>query len=199
MGKSVSFRFRGRSGTRNLPARGTGKRIIYKLSLSFPRRVWYNQTTEKKEEFHAANKTHDHQGRGPGDGDGKGFYHSDAVDHVVGDQVLHRTFLDAVGQEPSLWGLVLWDGGQAVGFSYLTSFYACECGGKTLMIEEIYLKESCRGKGFGRQFFRWLFQEYSQVKRFRLEVTKANAGAAKLYASLGFVPLEYNQMILDRE
>ena len=27
------------------------------------------------------------------------FYHSDAVDHVVGDQVLHRTFLDAVGQE----------------------------------------------------------------------------------------------------
>ncbi|MFR5112285.1 MAG: GNAT family N-acetyltransferase [[Clostridium] leptum] len=71
--------------------------------------------------------------------------------------------------------------------------------GKTLMIEEIYLKESCRGKGFGRQFFRWLFQEYPQVKRFRLEVTKANAGAAKLYASLGFVPLEYNQMILDRE
>jgi ribosomal protein S18 acetylase RimI-like enzyme len=67
------------------------------------------------------------------------------------------------------------------------------------MIEEIYLKESCRGKGFGRQFFRWLFQEYPQVKRFRLEVTKANAGAAKLYASLGFVPLEYNQMILDRE
>ena len=127
------------------------------------------------------------------------FYHSDAVDHVVGDQVLHRTFLDAVGQEPSLWGLVLWDGGQAVGFSYLTSFYACECGGKTLMIEEIYLKESCRGKGFGRQFFRWLFQEYPQKKRFRLEVTKANAGAAKLYASLGFVPLEYNQMILDRE
>lgn len=113
--------------------------------------------------------------------------------------MLHRTFLDAVGQEPSLWGLVLWDGGQAVGFSYLTSFYACECGGKTLMIEEIYLKESCRGKGFGRQFFRWLFQEYPQVKRFRLEVTKANAGAAKLYASLGFVPLEYNQMILDRE
>ena len=81
------------------------------------------------------------------------FYHSDAVDHVVGDQVLHRTFLDAVGQEPSLWGLVLWDGGQAVGFSYLTSFYACECGGKTLMIEEIYLKESCRGKGLWQAVF----------------------------------------------
>ena len=100
----------------------------------------------------------------------------DAVDHVVGDQVLHRTFLDAVGQEPSLWGLVLWDGGQAVGFSYLTSFYACECGGKTLMIEEIYLKESCRGKGFGRQFFRWLFQEYPQVKRFRLARATLKSG-----------------------
>lgn len=127
------------------------------------------------------------------------FYHSGAVDHVVDTPVLRRTFLDAVGEEPRVWGYVLWDGGQAVGFSYLTSFYACECGGKTLMIEEIYFKESCRGKGFGKQFFHWLFQEYPDVKRFRLEVTKGNAGASKLYASLGFVPLEYNQMILDRE
>ena len=38
------------------------------------------------------------------------FYHSDAVDHVVGDQVLHRTFLDAelvgigsVGWRPGGW------------------------------------------------------------------------------------------------
>ncbi len=128
------------------------------------------------------------------------FYHSGAVDHAVAGQVLRRTFLDAVGEEePSVWGFVLWDDGQAVGFSYLTSFYACECGGRTLMIEEIYLKESCRGKGFGKQFFHWLFQAYPEVKRFRLEVTKANAGAARLYASLGFVPLEYDQMILDRE
>lgn len=128
------------------------------------------------------------------------FYHSGAVDHAVDGKVLHRTFLDAVGdEEPSVWGFVLWDDGQAVGFSYLTSFYACECGGRTLMIEEIYLKESCRGKGFGKQFFHWLFQEYPDVKRFRLEVTKANAGAARLYASLGFVPLEYDQMVLDRQ
>ena len=129
----------------------------------------------------------------------KEFYHSSAVDHVVADHVLHRTFLDAAGDEPSLWGYVLEEDGQALGFVYLTSFYACECGGKTLMLEEIYLRPAARGKGIGKQFFHWMFEAYPDVKRFRLEVTKENAGAARLYRSLGFVPLEYDQMVLDRE
>lgn len=126
------------------------------------------------------------------------FYHSDAVDHTVDDSVLRRTFADAVREHSMLRGVMLLDGQTPVGFAYITSFYACETGGVTVMIEEIYLSEACRGKGYGTQFFEWLFKEYPDAKRFRLEVTKSNEGAVRLYERLGFTFMKYDQMIKDR-
>lgn len=126
------------------------------------------------------------------------FYHSDAVDHTVDDSVLRRTFADAVREHSLLRGVMLLDGQTPVGFAYITSFYACETGGVTVMIEEVYLSEACRGKGYGTQFFEWLFKEYPDAKRFRLEVTKSNEGAVRLYEKLGFTFMKYDQMIKDR-
>ena len=42
-------------------------------------------------------------------------------------------------------------------------------------------------------------EENPQVKRFRLEVTRSNEGAVRLYEKLGFSFLEYDQMVLDRQ
>ncbi|MGI6007986.1 MAG: GNAT family N-acetyltransferase [Ruminococcus sp.] len=127
------------------------------------------------------------------------FYHSDAVDHQVDMYVLRRTFQDAVSDEcPSLWGVTLWDDDRLAGFAYLTSFYACEVGGITIMLEEIYLDDSCRGKGYGTEFFQWMFREYPQARRFRLEVTGDNERASRLYEKLGFTFMSYRQMIKDR-
>ena len=62
-----------------------------------------------------------------------GFYHSDAVDHQVDEKILRKTFLDAVsGDCPALRGVTLWEGEKMVGFAYLTTFYACEVGGRDL-------------------------------------------------------------------
>ena len=108
------------------------------------------------------------------------FYNSDAVLHGVGMDVLERSFMDAVGLEPSVQGAVLCEGEEIVGFAYMAMTYSCEAGGKSIMLEELYLKEQCRGKGYG------------------LEVTSENEGATALYKSLGFEDLEYNQMIYDR-
>ena len=36
------------------------------------------------------------------------------------------------------------------------------------------------------------------VRRFRLEVTRSNEKAVRLYERLGFTFLDYDQMILDR-
>ena len=41
-------------------------------------------------------------------------------------------------------------------------------------------------------------QERTDVRRFRLEVTKKNQRAARLYERLGFQFLDYDQMTLDR-
>ncbi len=126
------------------------------------------------------------------------FYMSDAVDHDVPGVILERVFEDALSQDPVLRGLVLMESEEIVGFAYLTMYYACEVGGLTLMIEEIYMKDSCRGKGYGSRFFTWMFEHYPQVCRFRLEVTKENEKAVKLYERIGFRKISYDQMVLDR-
>ena len=126
------------------------------------------------------------------------FYHSDAVSHPVEVSVLERTFADAVSNEAVLEGQVLMEGDRIVGFGYTTVYYACEVGGKCMMFEELFLKEEARGKGYGSRYFLEIMEQHPEVMRFRLEVTRSNEAAVRLYERLGFSFLEYDQMVLDR-
>ena len=126
------------------------------------------------------------------------FYQSDAVSHEVEQERREQTFADAVSDDPVLEGYVLKEDGKIIGFSYVTLYYACEVGGRCLMFEELYLKEEVRGKGYGSRFFETVMQERPDVRRFRLEVTRKNQRAVRLYERVGFRFLEYDQMALDR-
>lgn len=126
------------------------------------------------------------------------FYHSDAVCHPVETAVLERTFADAVSRDPVLEGYVVMEDEAIIGFGYTTVFYACEVGGRCMMFEELYLKEEARGKGYGSRFFQEVMAQHPEVVRFRLEVTRSNEAAVRLYERLGFSFLEYDQMVLDR-
>ena len=126
------------------------------------------------------------------------FYQSDAVSQEVERERSEQTFADAVRDDPVLEGYVLKEDGKIIGFGYVTIYYACEVGGRCLMFEELYLKEEARGKGYGSRFFEAVMQERTDVRRFRLEVTKKNQRAARLYERLGFQFLDYDQMALDR-
>ena len=126
------------------------------------------------------------------------FYESNAVDHRVPKDILLRTFKDAVSSDPVLQGHVLMDKENIAGFAYITEFYACEVGGRCIMLEELFIKPEARGRGFGREYLQWLIQERPDVKRFRLEVTECNIGASKLYERLGFKYLNYKQMTFER-
>lgn len=125
------------------------------------------------------------------------FYHSPAVCHAVPASTLLRTFEAALSGEQGLDGYVLLEDEKVVGFAYITEFYACEVGGKSVMLEEIYLKEEARKKGYATQFFHWMFETYSYAKRFRLEASMENPGAIRLYERLGFTFLDYRQMVRD--
>ena len=67
-----------------------------------------------------------------------------------------------------------------------------------MKIDEILILEAYRGKGLGTEFFAFVQQQFPQAKRFRLEVTKENTRATKLYQSLKYESLDYLQMVLER-
>lgn len=127
------------------------------------------------------------------------FYNSDAVSHNVSEEVLLRTFNDAFSDNSLLDGFMLINDDKVIGYAYITTLYACECGGEAVLLEELFISEKSRGKGFGKEFFKWLFKLYPEAVRFRLEVTKDNKRAYNLYKSLGFDQISYLQMVYDVE
>lgn len=127
------------------------------------------------------------------------FYHSDAVLHEVDRAVLERTFQAATNpKEPLLWGYVLTENGQNVGFLYLTQCYSAEVGGRCIFLEEIFLKPEFRGRGLGGKVMAWIENQYPDARRFRLEVNDRNANAVHLYQKVGYDYLRYDQMVIDK-
>ena len=127
------------------------------------------------------------------------FYHSDAVDHPAPPEVLERSFLAAADpDEPLLRGVLICDGEEAAGYLYVTQCYSAEVGGRCIFIEEIFIQERFRGRGLGGSILTWLEKEYPDARRFRLEVTQVNQGAARLYQRTGYQYLRYDQMVLDK-
>mgnify|MGYP002509691215 CR=1 FL=1 len=128
------------------------------------------------------------------------FYHSDAVDHPVDREILERSFQAAADPgEPLLRGVLIQWKGESAGYLYVTQCYSAEVGGRCVFIEEIYLRPEFRGRGLGARIMAWLEREYPSARRFRLEVTRANQGAVRLYQRAGYAFLHYDQMVLDKQ
>lgn len=125
------------------------------------------------------------------------FYAGDAVIHPIGRERMIHTFEEALSGNPLLRIVVFEDETTLLGYGQLSFTYSSEAGGFTVLVEEVYVKPEYQGKGIGSRFFAWLFQEYPQAKRFRLEVCEKNPAAARLYERLGFHTLNYRQMILE--
>ena len=125
------------------------------------------------------------------------FYHSDAVCHPVDSSVWERCFDTAIEGKSTLRGLVLEEAGEIAGYAYVTTFFATEVGGLCQMIEQIYIREGYRGRGYGSRLMAWLEKEYPGVRRMRLEVTEKNQDAVRLYKKLGYEFLGYLQMVKE--
>lgn len=127
----------------------------------------------------------------------KVFYNSNAVLRPVPDEFIERNIAEAVGDNPHFNGYMFMEDGEFAGFGYISEYYETEVGGMCVMIIDLYISEKYRRRGFGTEFFRFVFNKYSYAKRFRLEVEKSNTAAIAAYENLGFENLDYLQMIKE--
>ena len=122
------------------------------------------------------------------------FYRSNAVDHPVPREIVERSFLAAAGNEPLLRGTLIFEEGRLAGYLYVTLCYSAEVGGTCVFIEEVYLLPEFRGRGLGRQVLEWIFTQYPDSRRFRLEVTCCQAVLVTFADRLGLTPEQANAL-----
>lgn len=125
------------------------------------------------------------------------FYNSPAVLHNVDCANFSNTLDEAERNSPYVALYVIEHLGQPAGYGQLSLTYSNEAGGKVVLVEEIFIRQQYRGCGLGSEFFRHIFNEYKDAKRFRLETEPSNQRAAALYLKLGFKPLDYLQFVKE--
>ena len=126
------------------------------------------------------------------------FYNSDAVLQPIKESCHQRNFEESLRPDGMLKTFIFEDNGQPVGFAELALNWSTEVGGRTVWIEDLYIREEYRGKGIGSAFFRRLKHDFDGTTlRYRLEVEDYNLGARRLYEREGFTVLPYMQMIRD--
>ncbi|MFC5411709.1 GNAT family N-acetyltransferase [Larkinella bovis] len=99
---------------------------------------------------------------------------------------------------PSLGSLWLIDHDrQPVGYVVLTYGFALEFGGKTALVDELFIEEAHRGVGRGGRVLRGIQQLTDQigVSVVLLQTEKYNVRAKRLYESLGFVDQERSTLM----
>ena len=124
------------------------------------------------------------------------FYNSDAVSHPIKKENFEAAFDAAINNNLFIKLYILECEKSVAGYAAIAVTFTTEGGGKTLWLDELYVKPDFRGHGLGKELIHFLKEDES-VKRIRLEITPENEKAKKLYISEGFKPCEYKQLIYD--
>ena len=130
----------------------------------------------------------------------KKFYAPPAVLHFPSEEAMMSSF-DAALEIPELVkGYIFECDGKTAGYAIVSMKFETEVGGMAAWIEELFVEDEFRSRGIGSAFFEHLKNELSgKMKRIRLEVGDENDGAKQLYKRLGFEPLDYRQMVIDKD
>ncbi|HUC28522.1 MAG TPA: GNAT family N-acetyltransferase [Candidatus Acidoferrum sp.] len=80
------------------------------------------------------------------------------------------------------------DGASAVGYIVLCFGYSLEWLGRDAFVDEFYLREEYRGRGWGRATMDFVEDQARTegIRALHLEVVRQNASALELYRRLGF-------------
>lgn len=120
-----------------------------------------------------------------------------AYDGHAFDENPARTALLAFLREP-LYGLawIVLDGDTPVGYIVLTFGYSLEYLGRDAFVDEFYLRDTYRGRGWGRKTLELVEREARarEVRALHLEVVRKNTAASAFYRRAGFVDHDHHLM-----
>ena len=121
------------------------------------------------------------------------FYASEAVLSNGSEEIFRADFENCVGDSPYAEGFIVEDAGEILGYAMVAKSYSTEFGKPCIWIEDLYLKEPCRGLGLGSQMLQFITEQFPG-SIFRLEVEKENTRAIAAYQKNGFDGLPYLEM-----
>lgn len=122
----------------------------------------------------------------------RAFYASDAVYTSGSDEIFNFDIDTCLAGSPYLEGYVFC-AGEILGYAMVAKSFSTEFGAPCIWIEDLYLKESARNRGFGSEFIDFITKKYHGCI-FRLEVEEENKRAVHVYKKHGFTVLPYTEM-----
>ena len=125
------------------------------------------------------------------------FYSSPAVLENIPEENITSSFDLFLAGTPYGDAFIFEKDGQVAGYGVLAYTHSQEAGGRVVWIEEIYVKDEYRGRGFGSEFLEFV-KKNIPARRYRLETEPENERAAALYRRHGFEHFEYVNYKLDR-
>lgn len=112
-----------------------------------------------------------------------------AIDNYPMDiEVNKNLFQEFISNEHLGKSWLMYSENEIVGYIILTFIFSFEYAGKIAFVDELFIKETARGKGFGKEAIQFIQREVPKLslKLLYLEVEPHNENAQKLYLAHDF-------------
>ena len=108
------------------------------------------------------------------------------------DEQFHKTFNGALKSSELISLMIFEEDGKPVGFANLMTIYSVWAHGKALVLDDLYLKQSARGKGYGKKALEYIEQFAIErgCKRLQFQSEITNPNAMEFYISQGYSPAD---------
>ena len=103
-------------------------------------------------------------------------------------EVAKNLFHEFISNENLGKSWLIYSENEIVGYIILTFIFSFEYGGKIAFVDELFIKETARGKGIGKEAIQFIQREVPKLslKLLYLEVEPHNENAQKLYLAHDF-------------
>lgn len=113
-----------------------------------------------------------------------------AIDNYPIDvEISKQLFKEFISNENLGKAWLIYDKSEVIGYVILTFIFSFEYQGRIAFIDELYLKETARGKGIGAKTLKFIKEQIAKLslKLLYLEVEHHNENAQRLYIANDFV------------